>query len=85
MVNINTKNTNQNVKDFAHSLGLTVMTTAAVLSTIVLPEPVLAAVTAQETPREEGMTAQRREREESGPHYISYNTSQRTPSRSASL
>lgn len=67
--------------------GLVLMTAAATIGMVELPEhpnkvivpnqPVFAVAT---DTNERGSTL-RREREETAPHYISYNTSQRTPGR----
>lgn len=69
--------------------GLVLMTAAATIGMVELPEhpnkvvvpnqPVFAV--ASDTYNNERDNPLRREREETAPHYISYNTSQRTPGR----
>lgn len=77
------------IGDITQTAGLLLMTAAVTLGMVEVPEqhrekavltqqPVFAAV---ENGAHQGNNAVRREKEESGPHYVSYSTFQRTPSR----
>lgn len=77
------------ITDVAKQLGVVLMTAAVTIGMFDLREHGKTKITLNTQPvfafagdhsAIEG-TAQRREREESGPHYVSYNVSQRTPSR----
>jgi hypothetical protein len=76
MVNIK----NKKLINIAEYAGIALMTTAAVLSSVVVPES-QTAVTHDLSYNDH----HRREKEEAESHYVSYNTSQRTPSRSANF
>jgi uncharacterized membrane protein YkgB len=75
------------------STGMLVMLAATTLGLVeVEHRAIKAVVTAQpvfgfmnESLNHEDMSTQRREREESGPHYTSYGNSQRTPGRTGKL
>lgn len=86
----------QALNNFATSAGLLLMTAAATTLMLEVPEhPDKSAVlTAQPVYSAPGQIAEhgtnpnsemRREREETGPHYISYGNSQRTPSRTGKI
>lgn len=71
----------------AHA-GLLLMTLATALGVVELPHREATATVSQsanvikaEMPGEMQGSTQRREREESGPHYVSYSAAQRTPGR----
>ena len=76
----------EQITEAAQNIGVVLMTAAVTLGIatdhmatgrVVLPnQPALA------TAGEQGGNPLRREREESAPHYISYNVTQRTPARS---
>lgn len=78
---------NKNNLTVGRSLGLAVMTLAAVVSLVEIPEhnlkpAVIAPALASVIEEVRGPNPERREREEAGPHYVSYSANQRTPSRS---
>ena len=83
------KTTTENVSEAAQQVGLALMTFAATFGMIHLPEnhnkqaiaPSQLVFEHVNAGAEHGNEAQRREREETGPHYISYSNSQRTPGR----
>lgn len=77
--------------DIAQQAGLLLMTAATVIGMVELPDktgtklvlpmqPVFSSVTDNNN---EANNPLRREREEAGPHYISYAVTQRTPGRSS--
>lgn len=74
----------------AQQAGIMLMTAAVTLGMLELPDkpnsrvvvPSRPAFAFAENGSEENVNPVRREREETGPHYISYSVSQRTPSRS---
>jgi len=83
------KTTTDTVAEFSQQLGMLLMTAAATVGMLELPDhpgtkialpnqPIFARV----TENEENNNPLRREREEAAPHYISYSVTQRTPSRS---
>ena len=86
--------TNFSIQDAAKNLGLVMMTLAATVGMVELPEhpnskivvnaqPVFAFAT--NNTGAEHQSSQRREREESGPHYTSYSAAQRTPGRTGKI
>lgn len=75
-------NINQSMKH----MGMIMMTLAATVGMVELPEQHAKAVTAPQaivfaTETPDSSHTQRREREESGPHYVSYSAAMRTPGR----
>ena len=81
------KNNNKNNIVIGRSLGLAIMTLAAVVGLVELPgrnikPTVLIPAFASVSEEVRGPNPERREREEAGPHYVSYSANQRTPSRS---
>ncbi len=90
--NINTfQNVSSNLATAGQNLGVVVMAAATMFGLVevsnhqmlrgaVAVQPAFSIADFSNTPKEEGST-QRREREESGPHYVSYGISQRTPGR----
>lgn len=93
-MSIKTKKSNQQVEKLSHiaqQAGLMLMTAAATLGMLEAPDKVNSKIVVPNQPSfafaenniEDSMNNPiRREREETGPHYISYSVSQRTPSRS---
>ena len=83
MSQINNKNKNSTSR--AHFIGLAIMAMATFASLVDMPERPLkvALLTPAYAVAGEGRAANplRREREEAGPHYISYSATQRTPGR----
>jgi len=86
----NTKTTADKINQVAMQAGLVLMAAATTIGMLEMPDnpdkrvvlpnqPVLA--TATVTPGNEQGSTLRREREETAPHYVSYNLSQRTPGR----
>ncbi len=91
------QNTNK-TNHVARNTGLILMTLAATLGMVELPEhpnskivlnvqPVFAFATENtaENTAIESKSSQRREREEAGPHYVSYSAAQRTPGRTGRI
>ena len=80
-----TNNKNKNSISRVRFIGLAVMAMATIASLVDIPErPLkLAVLSPAYAIAGEGRAANplRREREESGPHYISYSATQRTPGR----
>ena len=82
-----------NFHNLAQSIGLLLMGTAAVIGMIELPDrprtrillPNQPAFAFATQPVSSGNSMLRREREESAPHYISYNVAQRTPGRTGRI
>jgi hypothetical protein len=81
-------NPSEVVGQIAQHVGLVLMTAAATVSMLDLPDKPKVPVTVSNSPafapiaqNIENTNPLRREREESAPHYISYNINQRTPSR----
>ncbi len=83
------KTTTEKLGEVSQQIGILLMTTAATVGMLELPDhqgakivlpnqPIFAKV----TENEDFANPLRREREESAPHYISYSEVQRTPSRS---
>ena len=83
------KTTAEAVAEISQQIGILLMTTAATIGMLELPDhqgakiivpnqPIMARV----TENEDINNPLRREREESAPHYINYSVTQRTPSRS---
>jgi len=89
----NIRNNTEKLADVTQQLGLLLMTAAFTLGMIEMPEhgnqkaivpsqPTFAfAQNQNEGGAPNGDNAMRREREEAGPHYVSYSVNQRTPSR----
>jgi hypothetical protein len=87
----NTKTTSEQLSGAAQQLGLVLMTAAVTLGMAELPEHPNSKVIVPNQPafafaHNQGGEAHndntlRREREENGPHYVSYNITQRTPGR----
>ena len=84
-----TKTNLDKASDFAQQAGLLLMTAAATIGMVELPHhpdkrniivPNRPAFAVAPQSGEQGSTL-RREREETAPHYVSYNVSQRTPGR----
>ncbi len=84
------KTKNLNMNEVAKNTGLILMTLAATLGMVELSDhsnskvvlnsqPVFASAT--EHVNTEPQSSQRREREEAGPHFVSYSAAQRTPGR----
>jgi hypothetical protein len=76
-------------QEFAAQFGFLLMAAAATVGMMELPEHFNSRVATPGQPtlalvaeRGADQNAQRREREETGPHYVSYSVSQRTPGRS---
>lgn len=82
-------NKNINVTTVAQQLGLTLMAVATLAGLVEMPErPHKGAVLAPAyvlTGDSSESSPSRREREEAGPHYISYSASQRTPGRTGRI
>jgi hypothetical protein len=82
----------EKVTDIAQQTGVLLMTAAVTLgmlelpdhpnSKIVLPNQPALAIAGEHTSENNPI---RREREETAPHYVSYNVSQRTPGRSSKV
>lgn len=85
----NTNNTADKLADISQQLGLVLMTAAVTLGMAELPDNPNKVVVpnqpafafAHENGEDKANNPLRREREETGPHYISYSINQRTPSR----
>lgn len=88
--NAETISKNYNMSEVAKNTGLVLMTLAATIGMIELTDhtnskvvlnsqPVFAFAT--EHVNTEPQSSQRREREEAGPHFVSYSAAQRTPGR----
>ena len=79
------KNNNKNITSYTRQLGLALMTIATVAGLVEIPErPLKAALLIPAyvvTSQSSDSNPLRREREEAGPHYISYSATQRTPGR----
>lgn len=83
--------TNLSASDISKNIGLTLMSLAMTLGMVELStehsgnkvvahsQPAFAAVT--ESAPGESHSTQRNERQEAGPHYVSYSAAQRTPGR----
>lgn len=85
----NTKSPLNQVLAVAQQAGLVLMTAAVTLGMLELPDHPNSRIVLPNQPaltfageNEEANNPLRREREESAPHYISYNVAQRTPGRS---
>ena len=80
-ININ----NKNITSLTRQLGFALMTIATVAGLVEIPErPLKAAFLVPAyavTSQSSDANPLRREREEAGPHYISYSATQRTPGR----
>ncbi len=87
-----------NFNEVAKNTGLVLMALAATIGMVELPEhpnskiiinaqPVFAFATENiaENTASESKSSQRREREEAGPHYVSYSAAQRTPGRTGRI
>jgi hypothetical protein len=92
--NTNTQNALNQIQDAATNAGLLLMTAAATVGMMEIPEhPNKIAITnvpvfsLPSAAVEQGAQANRlrTEREETGPHYISYSVAQRTPGRSGKV
>ena len=79
------KNKNINITSYTRQIGFALMTIATVAGLVEVPErPLKAAMLIPAyavTSQSSGSNPLRREREEAGPHYISYSATQRTPGR----
>jgi hypothetical protein len=82
-------NTVENLQQVAAQLGIMLMAAATVTGMLELPDRANSRIVLPGQPsfvlateNEELNNPVRREREETGPHYISYSVSQRTPARS---
>lgn len=92
-------NINFSATEAAKNTGIVLMTLAATLGMVELPDhpnskivvnaqPVFAFATnnvTTENTATESKSSQRREREEAGPHYVSYSAAQRTPGRTGRI
>lgn len=83
-----------NIQEVAKNAGLVMMTLAATIGMVELPEHPNSKIVVNAQPAfafatnntgTEHQSSQRREREESGPHYISYSAAQRTPGRTGKI
>lgn len=88
----NSKTTSTQINDLAMQAGLVLMTAAATLGMLELPEhPNKVIVPSQPSfavatdATENAPNPLRREREETAPHFISYSTFQRTPGRTGKI
>lgn len=90
----NNTTTNFDIREVAKHTGIVLMTVAATLGMVELPEHPNSKVAlstqpsfvfATENVSAEHQSSQRREREESGPHYVSYSAAQRTPGRTGRI
>jgi hypothetical protein len=84
------KITTESLQGLSQNIGMVLMTAAATLGMLELPEHPNAKVVISSQPafsfatnvsNDEGSNLLRREKEETGAHYISYSTIQRTPGR----
>jgi hypothetical protein len=82
------KTTTETLTTISQQIGIVLMTAAATVGMLELPDHLGAKVVVPNQPAfafasesTEGANPLRREREESAPHYISYSVSQRTPGR----
>ena len=83
------KNNNQTLTTTIRQLGFALMTIATVAGLVEMPErPIKAALLAPAyvvNNQSSDSNPLRREREEAGPHYISYSATQRTPGRTGRI
>ncbi|MBC7707970.1 hypothetical protein H7Y63_02000 [Polaromonas sp.] len=88
MSQINIKN-NTNITGMTRQLGFALMTIATLAGLVEMPErPIKAALLSPAyalAGDSKEANPERREREEAGPHYISYSASQRTPGRTGRI
>ncbi len=83
----NMKTTLESAQNISQQIGLLLMTAAATVGILELPDRPNSKIVVPSQPvfahvmSSEGANPLRREREESAPHYISYNVTQRTPGR----
>lgn len=85
------QNITEQLTTSAANLGLALMSVAVITGLVEIPEndraravlPIKAELAPAPAAAENAESTLRREKEESGPHYVSYNVAQRTPGRSA--
>ena len=84
----NTKNITERLPELGQQLGMLLMTAAAIVGMLEITDHPNKVMVGNQQPvfayaghSGDDQNAQRRERDETGPHYTSYSIGQRTPSR----